>query len=287
MTLRKSNWIAAACMAALSCTAAVYAQDDGSVGIVRISDGKSRASVQGTSFHGHHAGIANGNTGVGCPTGNCQTGDCQQGNCYRGPCFNGYFQERYCKNSPDHGYSPPAKYPLHRRGVQYDNLFPNQWYGTPGASYAPAPMVYQPTDTTQLGFSYQHVPFWQPAANMLPQRPIPAQWHIAAPAVHASSFHNGQGGCQYGYCCQGCYGGYGYGNGCYGMNGYGCPTNNCQFSTSAPTTAPATPPATNGQPTLLPGAPVEEKPGPDAAIPPTPKRFQNSADSGHIRRAGF
>ena len=286
MTLRKSNWIAAAFMAAVSCTTAGYGQDDGSVGIVRISDGKARTTVQGASFHGHHGGhVGNCQTG-NCQTGNCQTGNCQNGcfngcnnSCYNGQFCNGFFNERYCKNSPDHGYSPPAKYPLHRRGVQYDTMFPNQWYGTPGASYAPAPMVYQATDTTQLGYSYQHVPFWQPSANTLPQRPIPAQWHITAPVVHASSFHNGQGGCQYGYCCN-----YGYGNCYHGLHGYnyGCPTNDCP--SMAPSAAPAAP--KSNEPTLLLGAPGEEK-GKDAAIPPTPNRFQNSADSGHIRRAAY
>ena len=64
MTLRKSNWIAAAFMAALSCSAAGYGQDDGSVGMVRISDGKSRTAVKGDSFHGHHGGqTGKGKTG--------------------------------------------------------------------------------------------------------------------------------------------------------------------------------------------------------------------------------
>ena len=192
MTLRKSNWIAAACMAALSCTASVYAQDDGTAGIVRISDGRTRTAAQPASFHGHHGGYGTSVAGYGgSPNGGCPSGDCRAGACPQ--CFNGFFQERYCKNSPDHGYSPPAKYPLHRRGVQYNAYFPNHWYGTPGASYGSAPMVYQPTDTTQLGYYYQHVPFWQPSPGMMPQRPVPAQWHVTAPAVHASRFHSGFG----------------------------------------------------------------------------------------------
>ena len=70
-----------------------------------------------------------------------------------------------------------------------------QWYGA-GADYSGsyAPMVYQPTDTTQLGYYYQHVPFWQPMPNRLPPRPIPAQWHITAPAVQASRFSTGAWG---------------------------------------------------------------------------------------------
>lgn len=252
MTLRKSNWIAAACLAALSCTAAGYAQDGGSAGTVRISDGRARLPVQTASFHGHHGGYGYaGAYGGGCPTCDCYNGAGPQ-------CFHGFFQERYCKNSPDHGYSPPAKYPLHRRGVEYTQYFPNQWYGTPGASYQGAPMVYQPTDTTQLGYYYQHVPFWQPSPGMMPARPIPAQWHITAPPAYASGFHNGFGG----------YGGYVTGGG-------SCPT-------------PVTSPATDGQsaPAATP-TPTEASPLPEASLPPTPRSFENSAASGHIRRAGY
>jgi hypothetical protein len=228
-------------MAALSCTASLKAQDS-SVGIVRISDGKPKTPVQNASFHGHggHGGYA---------YGDCNNCD----NCnYGGKHCHGWFQEHYCKNSPDHGYSPPAKYPLHRRGVQYTQTFPNQWYGLPGASYQSAPMVYQPTDTTQLGYTYQHVPFWQPNPSMMPKRPVPAQWHIVAPAVHASSFHNGYGGCM-------------------------CPS--CQMQMQS------TVPAGTGQPTLAPGQPTPTD-LPEASLPPAPRQFENAA-SGHIRRAVY
>lgn len=257
MTLRKANWMAAACLAALSCAGSAQAQDNGAAGIVRISDVKPRTQVQPASFHGH-GGYANG--GYGCPTGDCQYG-CQNG-CYGSPCFNGWFQEHYCKNSPDHGYSPPAKYPLQRRGVQYNQYFPQQWYGTPGASYQAAPMVYQPTDTTQLGFYHQHVPFWQPNPGMMPQRPVPSQWHITAPVVNASAFHNFNG-----------YGGYGYG-------GYGCP--NCDMQTTPAATTPAT---GAGAPAPTPVPAADGAASPEASLPPAPRQFENAAASGHIRRA--
>lgn len=254
MTLRKANWMAAACLAALSYTGAVQAQDSGSVGIVRISDRRPGTPVKPASFHGHQGGYVD-NSGT-CPTGDCQYGN----NCQRGPCFHGFFQERYCKNSPDHGYSPPAKYPLHRRGVQYNQYFPQQWYGTPGASYQAAPMVYQPTDTTQLGFYHQHVPFWQPNPSMMPQRPVPAQWHITAPPAYASGFHQG-------------YGGYGFG---------GVGSQNCDYQT---TTTPT--PASTASPTPADStAPAEIKStNPEASLPPSPRQFENAAASGHIRRA--
>ena len=255
MTLRKSNWIAAACMAALSCTASVYGQD-GSEGIVRISDGRGRTAVQPASFRGQ------GGYGGYCPNGGCPNSNCQMA---AGPGL-GMFAEHYCTNSPDNGYSPPAKYPLHRRGVQYTSNFPNHWYGTPGGSYVGAPMVYQPTDTTQLGYSYQHVPFWQPTPGMLPQRPIPAQWHITAPRVYASNFHNGGYGGSFSLNSSG----YGFGH------GYGCPCPHCQM--------PATTSPTNDvRPTPVP----LNTPAPSTSIPPSPRQFQNSAASGHIRRAAY
>jgi hypothetical protein len=260
MTLRKSNWMTAACLAALSCTGAVEAQDDGSTGIVRISDRRPGTPVKPASFHGHQGGYVNNYNNGGCPTGDCQYGN---GNaCQHGPCFHGFFQERYCKNSPDHGYSPPAKYPLQRRGVQYNQYFPNQWYGAPGASYQGAPVVYQPTDTTQLGFHYQHVPFWQPNPSVMPQRPVPAQWHITAPVAYASGFHQGDGG--YGY------GGYSAGAG----------SSNCDFQTTTPTpAAPAAPTPVNKD------IPAEINAAPEASLPPAPRQFENAAASGHIRRA--
>jgi hypothetical protein len=188
-------------------------QGANSVGVVRISSPRTSSLVQPASSQsvqqtgGHGMGYSqapcqsgncptgNGYQVGGCPTGNCPTGGCPTGNCprgCRGGCFQGKFGEYYCKHSPDYGYSPPAKYPLQRRGVQYQNRFPTQWYGA-GADYSGsyAPMVYQPTDTTQLGYKYQHVPFWQPMPNRLPPRPIPAQWNITAPSVQASRYTNG------------------------------------------------------------------------------------------------
>ena len=202
MRFTKSNgWLAASLMLILGSASSGFAQQGpDSAGMVRISDGRVRSKVQTAAAQsveqvgGHQHGPVAG----GCPTGNCPTGigqDCQSGNCpggCRGGCFNGHFGEHYCKRSPDYGYAPPTKYPLHRRGVEYTNYYPQKWYGA-GADYSQstAPMVYQPTDTTQLGYYYQHVPFWQPMPNRLPPRPIPAQWHTTPPAVSASRYCNG------------------------------------------------------------------------------------------------
>ncbi len=252
MTSLRFNWMTAASMAVVSFTApCAFAQDANTPGIVRITDSKPRVAAQQASFHGHRAAAYS-------DYGNCPTGDCP--NCPSGHCHHGcyLFRETYCKNSPDYGYSPPAKYPLQRRGVQYNAYFPNQWYGA-GASLAGGyPMVYQPTDTTQLGFYYQHVPFWQPNPNMMPQRPVPAQWHIVAPPVHASSFHKGQW-----------QGGYLNGN---------CPVDQgviIQGTESMSTPVPL-------QPTPAEAA----APMPEAGLPPSPREIQ-SAESDHIRRAAF
>lgn len=194
----------------------IRGQDLPSTGIVRITDSRN-TGVQPASLH-HHA------KGAACPECNYSGAitpysiNCNYGNgigygspCYGSPsagyqCYGagsgygcpgyggycglcGIFHDHYCTHSPDHGYSVPAKYPIIRLGVQYNRFWPTAWYGTPGVNaFAGAPlfpMVYQPTDTTQLGFYYQHVPYWQPVPNPLPPRPIPAQWHILAQPVSA------------------------------------------------------------------------------------------------------
>ena len=247
----KRNWMVAAAMAAMSfAIPTAHAQDVNTPGIVRISDGRSRVTAQPASFHGHRQAEAYGSTGD-CPTDDCPNGHCRSHGC---------FQESYCKKSPDYGYSPPAKYPLHRRGVEYNTYFPNQWYGLPGGGLAGGyPMVYQATDTTQLGFYYQHVPFWQPNPNMLPQRPVPAQWHIVAPPYNTNLFAN-QGGLP-------------------GAVGANCPV---EFQTVLP--------LQNGTPTPMGninGAPMPIKAAPEASLPPSPREILNSAESEHIRRASF
>ena len=45
--------------------------------------------------------------------------------------------------------------PVERDAVRYYTYWPAKWYGEPGWRLAPSfPMVYMPTDTTQLGVYY-------------------------------------------------------------------------------------------------------------------------------------
>lgn len=173
--------MATACLfAAAGLTPALAQEINVNTGIVRISDSKP---VPAGATPGQHQGSPDAH--VGHFHGDCP--HCQAGGKGKKFC------ERYCTHSPDHGYSIPGKWPIHRRGVQYQTLFPQQYYSVhTGAPYAvAAPQIYQPTDTTQLGYYYQHVPFWQPQPNMLPARPVPAQWHTYAPVVYASQFGRG------------------------------------------------------------------------------------------------
>ncbi|NNJ27004.1 hypothetical protein [Alienimonas chondri] len=80
---------------------------------------------------------------------------------------------------PDHGWQMPIGYPVQRQVLPYTNYFPHQWYGLPGSQKPRvAPHVFMPTDTTQLGYSYQHVPTWQPApAGAFPAPPDPRTIH--------------------------------------------------------------------------------------------------------------
>ncbi len=236
-----------ACVAALAPVSAVMAQDAPAAGIVRISD-RGGAQQVGHSTKGEYHAMPSGYGNAGnCP--DCYGGKHGYGSgCPNGKC--GLFKEHYCTHSPDHGWSIPGKWPIHRRGVQYTNFYPSQFAGMNGGTgrgdNAPAyPMAYMPTDTTQLGFYYQHVPFWQPQPNPLPQRPIPAQWHHYAPTVNASSWN-----------------GYGYGSG-YGYGAGDCPNMTDDGTVISTTPAPVTQPA----PAAMPPAP---RPLPEAAAPAAP-----------------
>lgn len=91
----------------------------------------------------------------------------------------------------NHGpWMRPIRRPLHRVPVQYARYWPTSYYTggyDPAARYAqPLPVVYQPTDTTQLGFYYQRVPQWQPRPNAIPGPPWPPNWHYTVPTRYGT-----------------------------------------------------------------------------------------------------
>ena len=71
--------------------------------------------------------------------------------------------------APHKGWTQPGRLPIQRSWVPYHKFFPNSWTGTPNnAAPTRRPMVYMPTDTTQLGYYYQHVPHWHAYRGMTP-----------------------------------------------------------------------------------------------------------------------
>lgn len=87
----------------------------------------------------------------------------------------------WCCNTkafPDSGWAPPAHVPVTRSGGSYSSNWSSPWHGHSGGNgYPYHPMVYQPTDTTQLGYSYANVPAWRPNPGMIPSVPSPSMFH--------------------------------------------------------------------------------------------------------------
>lgn len=154
-------------------------------GIIRITDSPEAAQE-----------AANGNGKAACPNGEVCPPGVHYGHghhYYHGHCHH------HCSHtvhrmldwlnphgagtrSPDHGWCPPAKRPIYRQDVVYQKMFPDAWTGmeAPEASGLPRPpVVYMPTDTTQLGYYSQKVPYWQPNQAMSPPAPVPSQWHVS------------------------------------------------------------------------------------------------------------
>ena len=151
------------------------------------------------------------------------TGNWQYANCGTGTCNNGSNSLCSTKGFPDKGWNPPARYPVNRDGIWYRNYWPQAWYGNAGGGFiGNAPMVYQPTDTTQLGYSYAKVPTWQ-ATRMIPPTPCPANYHarVCVPRQQQGPLPNP---CQ-GGACQSCQ---------QGFTMYGMPGNNMPQMAMAP-----------------------------------------------------
>jgi hypothetical protein len=78
---------------------------------------------------------------------------------------------------PTTGWNAPGRIAMARMWVPYHKFYPNAWTGQPVGPQARLPVIYTPTDTTQLGYYYQHVPHWHSYANMIPPVPRPVDWH--------------------------------------------------------------------------------------------------------------
>ena len=162
--------------------------------------------------------------------------------CWTRPLFANCCAAKCCatKAYPDAGWAPPARLPVNYDGAWYGAYVPQQAYGTPGGGFiANYPTVYQPTDTTQLGYYYHKVPTWQSGNDRIPGIPRPSDFHTrTCPG----------GGC---FRHHGCFGHHG---------GYGVPTNsNCQNCNSGnyATMAPAQP-IPNGRYVVRPSAPKSQ-----------------------------
>lgn len=133
------------------------------------------------------------------------------------------------KAFPDAGWNAPAHLPVNYDGVWYGTYLPQHAYGTPGGGFiANYPTVYQPTDTTQLGYYYHKVPTWQSRSDMIPGVPNPSNFHSRV-------------------CPQGGAGCHGYHGAAYGHVNYGpvpasCPNGSSDFSSTTPQNTSSTKP---------------------------------------------
>jgi hypothetical protein len=98
------------------------------------------------------------------------------------------------KSFPDAGWNAPAHLPVNYDGAWYGSYAPQNAYGTSGGGFiANYPTVYQPTDTTQLGYYYNKVPTWQTRTDMIPPTPNPDDFHSRIPHQRSCGFHSYQG----------------------------------------------------------------------------------------------
>lgn len=165
---------------------------------------------------GHHGGVsyAGGtcyavttcnhcNACDSCPLGMCVDGD----SCLTNSCLNDTCLGRFCatKAYPDAGWAPPARLPVNRTNIWYNSYWPQAFYGNPGGGFVGNyPQVYQPTDTTQLGYYYGHVPTWQSRPGMIPPVPNPSNFHHrVCPTGYGHGCNTCNGGVHHGYAAQG------------------------------------------------------------------------------------
>lgn len=94
------------------------------------------------------------------------------------------------KGSGDSGWAPPARMPVNRTHTGFGS-----YASQGGRGYGGAPMVYQPTDTAQLGYRYAHVPTWRSNPHMIPATPVPSNFHARFCPPNAGSGVHMNPGC--------------------------------------------------------------------------------------------
>ena len=134
----------------------------------KCKGGACRGGAYGNCPHYGAASLYGGNCGYGCGH-----------QCCLSKLLNGFSLYHTCSYSPDHGFAPPAQRPIRPVAATYRNMYPGQWTGResgidPNFRH---PMIYMPTDTTQLGYYHQRVPNWTRRAGMIPPVPHPDEWH--------------------------------------------------------------------------------------------------------------
>lgn len=126
------------------------------------------------------------------PFGNCDPCTQQRG-IYTRPAIRWLLDPNYYGVAPDYGWAPPGRSSIHRDNVTYRRFHPSVYYGqqTPkGREVKRYPIIAQPTDTTQQGYYYQHVPVWGGAPKgMLPPAPHPHTWHYRPCALTPEGYY--------------------------------------------------------------------------------------------------
>ena len=175
----------------------VFADDQTTQGVVRISDGVSQTIQQVSHHHLPGPGLFYHASGFGKKilfrhsTTSCGCSECvnqfhhgHSGHYLfkdRGPLRNMILPDNSRTYAAGHGWARPTPHPIVRNPVEYQRFWPTKWYGQPGggvsANAQSYPSVYMPTDTTQLGYYYQVAPQWRPNPGMIPPAPWPPNWH--------------------------------------------------------------------------------------------------------------
>ncbi len=80
-------------------------------------------------------------------------------------------------------WTAPTSTPVWEMPLVYSRMYPGKFYGQHGRTTGPVrryPIIAVPTDTSQQGYYYRHVPNWKFRGGILPPIPRPSRWHKRA-----------------------------------------------------------------------------------------------------------